>query len=81
MSEASQTISGGRGGGIIMAVLGGLVAFTGVIMVLVGVYRALSKIDARPVPVPNQMWVNGPNMGSDGMGPGSSMPAQPPFLP
>lgn len=79
--EASQTISGSNGGGVIMGGFGAIVVLVGVIMVLVGVYRAMSKIDALPVSAPNQISVKGPNVGLDGADPENPMPAEPPLRP
>lgn len=54
MYEASQQASyfGSDGGGAAVGLIFGLGSIVGLVLVCVGVYRALSKLDALPLPAP-----------------------------
>lgn len=51
-SATSSRYYGSNGAAIVLAILGFIVGLVGLILLLVGAYRALVKIDALPVPAP-----------------------------
>lgn len=66
----SSSLMARSGGGALEAVIGtsgALVAFTGAIMLSIGIHRALVKIDALPDPATRKGQANG-HMGSSGGG-------------
>lgn len=66
--------SGSNGGAIMLILLGSALALTGLIQMCIGAYRALSKLDALPVPAAvEQQSVSIPALPSS---PPASAPAQ-----